>query len=43
VGHIHGVDSEVGRLRTVLAHRPGPELLRLTPRTKDRLLFPALP
>jgi hypothetical protein len=27
----------------VLAHRPGPELLRLTPRTKDRLLFPGLP
>src|SRR5215471_87265 len=41
VGHIHGVDSEVGRLRTVLAHRPAAELLRLTPRTKDRLLFPA--
>jgi len=40
VGHIHGVDSEVGRLRTVLAHRPAAELLRLTPRTKDRLLFP---
>jgi arginine deiminase len=43
VGHIHGIDSEVGRLRTVLAHRPGAELLRLTPRTKDRLLFPGLP
>jgi arginine deiminase len=43
VGHIHGVDSEVRQLRTVLAHRPGPELLRLTPRTKDRLLFPGLP
>jgi len=27
----------------VLAHRPGAELLRLTPRTKDRLLFPGLP
>jgi len=43
VRHIHGIDSEVGRLRTVLAHRPGAELLRLTPRTKDRLLFPGLP
>jgi len=43
VGHNHGVDSEVARLRTVLAHRPGAELLRLTPRTKDRLLFPGLP
>jgi arginine deiminase len=43
VRHIHGIDSEVGRLRAVLAHRPGAELLRLTPRTKDRLLFPGLP
>ena len=43
VRHLHGIDSEVGRLRTVLAHRPGAELLRLTPRTKDRLLFPGLP
>jgi len=43
VGHIHGVDGEVGRLRTVLAHRPGAELLRLTPRTRERLLFPGLP
>jgi arginine deiminase len=43
VGHIHGIDSEVGRLQAVLAHRPGAELLRLTPRTKDRLLFPGLP
>lgn len=25
------VDSEVGRLRTVLLHRPGAELARLTP------------
>jgi arginine deiminase len=43
VGHTHGVDSEVGRLRTVLAHRPGAELLRITPRTKDRLQFPGVP
>src|SRR6266566_3795203 len=43
VGHIHGVDSEVGRLRTVLAHRPGAELLRVTPRTRDRLRFPGQP
>ena len=28
----HGVDSEVGGLRTVMLHRPGNELLRLTPR-----------
>ena len=33
------VDSEVGRLRQVILHRPGSELLRLTPGNKDRLLF----
>ena len=33
------VDSEVGRLRQVILHRPGPEMLRLTPGNKDRLLF----
>ena len=32
-----GVASEVGRLRTVLLHRPGPELQRLTPRNNDKL------
>ena len=37
------VDSEVGRLRTVLLHRPGTELLRLTPRNSDQLLFDGLP
>jgi arginine deiminase len=39
----HGVDSEVGRLRTVLLHRPGPELQRLTPRNNDKLLFDGIP
>jgi arginine deiminase len=39
----HGVDSEVGRLRTVLLHRPGPELKRLTPRNNDKLLFDGIP
>ncbi|MEE6258367.1 arginine deiminase [Plantactinospora sonchi] len=39
----HFVDSEVGRLRTVLLHRPGPELARLTPRNNDSLLFDAIP
>ena len=39
----HGVTSEVGRLRTVLLHRPGPELQRLTPRNNDRLLFDGIP
>jgi arginine deiminase len=43
VSHHHGVDSEVGRLKTVLAHRPGAELLRITPRTRHRLLFPTVP
>ena len=38
-----GVDSEVGRLRTVLLHRPGPELSRLTPRNNDKLLFDGIP
>jgi arginine deiminase len=38
-----GVDSEVGRLRTVMLHRPGPELQRLTPRNNDRLLFDGVP
>ncbi len=33
------VDSEVGRLRQVVLHRPGLELKRLTPGNKDRLLF----
>ena len=39
----HGVDSEVGPLRTVLLHRPGPELQRLTPRNNDKLLFDGIP
>ncbi|GAA4115224.1 arginine deiminase [Nocardioides fonticola] len=39
----HFADSEVGRLRTVMLHRPGDELRRLTPRNNDRLLFDGLP
>jgi arginine deiminase len=39
----HGADSEVGRLRTVMLHRPGLELQRLTPRNNDRLLFDGIP
>lgn len=39
----HYVDSEVGRLRTVLLHRPGAELARLTPRNNDSLLFDGIP
>ncbi|HWJ54339.1 MAG TPA: arginine deiminase [Propionibacteriaceae bacterium] len=38
-----GVRSEVGPLRTVLLHRPGNELRRLTPRNNDALLFDGLP
>jgi arginine deiminase len=37
------VDSEVSHLRTVLLHRPGEELSRLTPRNNDSLLFDAIP
>jgi arginine deiminase len=39
----HGADSEVGRLQTVMLHRPGLELKRLTPRNNDRLLFDGVP
>ena len=38
-----GANSEVGRLRTVMLHRPGPELGRLTPRNNDSLLFDGIP
>jgi arginine deiminase len=38
-----GADSEVGRLQTVMLHRPGPELKRLTPRNNDKLLFDGIP
>jgi arginine deiminase len=38
-GSTFGVHSEVGVLHTVLVHRPGLELERLTPRNKDELLF----
>ncbi|GII77668.1 arginine deiminase [Sphaerisporangium rufum] len=40
---MNGADSEVGRLRTVMLHRPGPELKRLTPRNSDKLLFDGIP
>ncbi|MEW2548124.1 arginine deiminase [Streptomyces sp. NPDC047002] len=33
------VDSETGRLRRVILHRPGLELKRLTPQNADALLF----
>ena len=37
------VRSEVGGLHSVLLHRPGNELKRLTPRNSDQLLFDAIP
>src|SRR5262245_20196716 len=40
---MNGADSEVGRLETVLLHRPGAELKRLTPRNNDQLLFDGIP
>jgi arginine deiminase len=43
MSQVQGVDSEVGQLRTVLMHRPGVEVERITPRHADRLLFGSLP
>lgn len=37
-----GIHSEVGTLETVLVHRPDLELERITPGTKDELLFDEL-
>ncbi|HVW80116.1 MAG TPA: arginine deiminase [Mycobacteriales bacterium] len=39
----YGADSEVGALRTVVLHRPGDEIKRLTPRNSADLLFDAIP
>lgn len=35
--------SEIGKLRTVMLHRPGKEIENLTPDTLDRLLFDDIP
>ena len=43
VSEFCGVDSEVGRLRTVLLHRPGAELRRVTPQHRCGMLLPAVP
>ena len=43
VSYTHGADSEAGRLRTVLVHRPGAELERISPHSRGRLLFDRLP
>lgn len=37
------VYSEIGKLKTVLLHRPGQELENLTPSVLDRLLFDEIP
>lgn len=37
------VTSEIGRLKTVLLHRPGEEIENLTPELLDRLLFDDIP
>ncbi|WP_029114458.1 arginine deiminase [Mycobacterium sp. URHB0044] len=42
-GTVLGSNSEVGTLRVVILHRPGPELQRLTPRNNGSLLFDGLP
>src|SRR6185295_15447583 len=33
------VTSEIGRLRSVLVHTPGPELFAVTPRTREDFLY----
>ena len=33
------VSSEIGRLRSVLVHTPGPELLAVTPTTREDYLY----
>jgi arginine deiminase len=43
VSHTHGADSEVGTLRSVLLHRPGLELKRVTPRSRGGLLLNGQP
>ena len=42
MSNIH-VTSEIGNLKRVLLHRPGNELLNLTPDTLERLLFDDIP
>ena len=37
------VTSEIGKLKKVLLHRPGKELLNLTPDKLDELLFDDIP
>ena len=37
------VKSEIGNLKKVILHRPGNELLNLTPNTLEELLFDDIP
>ena len=43
--HMQGVNvkSEIGNLKKVILHRPGNELLNLTPNTLEELLFDDIP
>ena len=34
-----GIHSEIGRLRKVIVHPPGPELLAVTPSTREEFLY----
>jgi arginine deiminase len=43
VSGFQGADSEVGRLLSVIVHRPGAELRRITPRHAGQLLFAGMP
>ena len=45
MSEFHGINvrSEIGRLRKVILHRPGEELLFLTPETLEELLFDDIP
>jgi arginine deiminase len=43
VWSFRGADNEVGRLRSVIVHRPGAELKRVTPRSCGTLLFDRVP
>ena len=41
--HTLNVTNEIGRLRRVMLHRPGPELLNLSPQNLEPLLFDDIP
>jgi arginine deiminase len=43
VSHTHGADSEVGTLRSVVLHRPGLELKRVTPSSRSGSLLSGQP